>query len=97
MSEFIFSILLVYLDDLLVFSSTFEKHLTALRMVLERLRAVGVRLNPEKCEFSKERVNFLGHVVSASGIFYRPVQGFSSDGLAHTQDREGSEIIPGTC
>ena len=72
MSEFIFSILLVYLDDLLVFSSTFEKHLTALRMVLERLRAVGVRLNPEKCEFAKERVNFLGHVVSASGISTDP-------------------------
>ena len=37
-----------------------------MRMVLERLKAGGVRLNPEKCEFDKERKNFLGHVVSAT-------------------------------
>ena len=35
-------------------------------MVLERLKAGGVRLNPEKCEFDKERVTFLSHVVSAT-------------------------------
>ena len=45
-----------------------------MRVVLERLKAVGVRLNPEKYEFAKDRVqvNFLSHVVSARGISTDP-------------------------
>ena len=72
MSDFIFSILLVYLDDLLVYSSTFDKHLAALDQVMQRLREVGVKLNPEKCEFGRRKVGFLGHVVSSEGLATDP-------------------------
>ena len=72
MSDFIFSILLVYLDDLLVYSSDFEKHIAALEAVLDRLQQVGVKLNPEKCDFAQDHVHFLGHVVSAKGVATDP-------------------------
>ena len=72
MSDFIFSLLLVYLDDLLVYTGTFDAHLEALEKVLARLRSIGVRLNPEKCLFAFLSVIFLGHRVSAEGVHTNP-------------------------
>ena len=59
---------LIYLDDIVVFSSTFEDHLHRLRQVLERLRRTGLRLKPTKCHFCLPQVKYLGHIVSAEGI-----------------------------
>lgn len=59
---------LVYLDDILIWSKSFDEHLNRLRAVFERLRAAGVKLKPKKCHFLKKRVNFLGHVISSNGI-----------------------------
>ena len=72
MSDFIFSILLVYLDDLLVYTATFDGHMEALEKVLGRLRDIGVRLNPEKCQFGFFKVLYLGHIVSAEGVATNP-------------------------
>ena len=68
MHDFIFRILLVYLDDLLVYDGTFESHLKSLEKVFLRLQQIGVRLNPEKCQFGYFLVRFLGHTVSADGV-----------------------------
>ena len=68
MHDFIFRILLVYLDDLLVYDGTFESHLKSLEKVFLRLQQIGVRLNPEKCQFGYFLVCFLGHTVSADGV-----------------------------
>ena len=72
MSDFMWSILLVYLDDLLIYTPTFDKHLIALELVLGRLRLIGVRLNPDKCHFAYFVVKFLGHLVSAEGVATDP-------------------------
>jgi len=58
----------IYLDDVLVASKTFEDHLAHLREVFSRLRSSNLRLKPRKCELIRDRVPFLGHVVSARGI-----------------------------
>ena len=68
MSEYIYRILLVYLDDLLVFSKNFEEHLDSLQKVFKRLREIGVKLKPSKCQFGQEKVTFLGHTICADGI-----------------------------
>ena len=62
---------LVYLDDIIIMSSTFDEHLSRLRSVFERLRTAGLKLKPQKCIFLQRRVSFLGHVVSARG--YKPI------------------------
>ena len=61
-------ICLVYLDDVIIWSSTFEEHLNRLRLVFERLRAAKVKLKRKKCYFLKHSIRFLEHVVSARGI-----------------------------
>ena len=59
---------LVYLDDVLVYGSTFEKALGRLEIVLDRFRAVNLKLSPKKCCLFQKEVPFLGHVVSGDGI-----------------------------
>ena len=54
---------LVYLDDILVYSETAEQHLQHLRQVFERLRAECFYAKRSKCEFGKRSVKYLGHVV----------------------------------
>ena len=58
----------IYLDDILVASKTFEDHHTHLRIVFTRLRAALLHLKPKQCKLLKDKVSFLGHVVSTSGI-----------------------------
>jgi transposase InsO family protein len=68
MSDFLFNFLLVYLDDLLIFSRTFEDHLQHLDRVLQRLGDTGLKLNLQKCQLLCEEVSYLGHTISAKGV-----------------------------
>ena len=63
---------LIYLDDIVVFSRTFEEHVQRLSMVFERLIDAGLKLSPEKCKLFQDRIKYLGHIVSADGISTDP-------------------------
>jgi hypothetical protein len=63
---------LVFIDDILIYSETSEEHEEHLRTVLERLRQQKLYANFSKCEFWMEMVAFLGHVLSAVGIAVDP-------------------------
>ncbi|CAH2093704.1 unnamed protein product [Euphydryas editha] len=60
--------ILAYLDDLLVISDSFDKHLLDLRAVFDRLRVFKLRANRDKRSFTREQVKYLGHVISQEGI-----------------------------
>ena len=59
-----------YLDDILVFATTFDEHVQNLREVLSRLKSKGIKLRADKCVFAKREVRFLGRLISGDG--YRP-------------------------
>jgi len=59
---------LVYLDDVIVFSTTFEEHLAHLEDILSRFRQADTLLKPTKCRFAVEEVEYLGHLVSSEGV-----------------------------
>ena len=62
------SCVLVYLDDITVFSATFTDHLAHLKEVFIKIQEAGLKLKPSKCAFFKERLEFLGHEVTQTGI-----------------------------
>ena len=63
---------MVYLDDLLIFSRTVQEHEERLTRVLDRLKEFGLKLNPSKCQFFQSSVKCLGHVVSKDGVSTDP-------------------------
>ena len=63
---------LVYLDDIIIFSPTFEQHLKHLEAVFQRLTDAGLTINPSKCQFCVPEVKYLGHLVSAAGVRTSP-------------------------
>ena len=60
--------ILAYLDDIVIFSSTFEQHVIDLRSVFDRLRAANISLKASKCVFASDEVEYLGYVLSRNGI-----------------------------
>lgn len=64
--------LLLYLDDVVVFSSSIDQHLERLEMVLGRLEKEGLKAKLEKCAFFRREVKYLGHVISAQGVATDP-------------------------
>ena len=58
----------IFLDDIIIFSRTYEDHVERLQQVFDRLRAAGLKLSPKKCNFLMERVKYVGHIVSKDGI-----------------------------
>ncbi|GBG77810.1 hypothetical protein CBR_g25741 [Chara braunii] len=59
---------LIYLDDILVYSRTLDEHIVHLRAVLDRLRVANYKANLDKCEFAKQELEYLGHYVTPKGI-----------------------------
>lgn len=58
----------VYLDDIIIFGDTLEKHNLNLQKVFHRLREVNFKLNPGKCKFLQTNIVYLGHHISPHGI-----------------------------
>ena len=65
-------ILVLYLDDIVIFSKTWEEHVQRLRQVFQRLREAGLKLKPKKCQLFRTQVGFLGHIIDGDGIHTDP-------------------------
>lgn len=57
-----------YLDDIIVLGETFDEHLSHLEEVFRRLKKANLKLNPEKCQFGRKSLKYLGHWVTPEGI-----------------------------
>ncbi|KAG0820701.1 hypothetical protein G6F19_012320 [Rhizopus arrhizus] len=63
---------LVYLDDIICFSSSFEQHILDLREILLRLREASLKIKLSKCCFASNRISFLGYILSPDGLHTDP-------------------------
>lgn len=60
--------LFVYLDDIVVYARSLDEHEAKLARLMNRLRAVNLKLQPDKCEFLRKEVAYLGHVIGEDGV-----------------------------
>ena len=55
--------LFVYLDDIIIYASSLKEHATKFKRLMNRLRDADLHLQPDKCEFLKKEVSYLGHII----------------------------------
>ena len=70
--EYLDKFVVVYLDDILIYSKNEEEHVEPLRLVLMKLREHRLYAKFSKCEFWLTSLTYLGHVISAKGIAVNP-------------------------
>jgi hypothetical protein len=58
----------VYLDDTVIYEKSLDDHNINVREVLDRLRTYRLKLRPDKCEFLRKEINYLGHQISEAGV-----------------------------
>ena len=68
MGEYIDNFVLVYLDDILMFSTTEHKHEDYLRLVFQKFREHKLQAKLKKCEFSKPRLKYLSHILGSGEV-----------------------------
>ena len=72
----------IYLDDLTVFSKSDEDHMIHLKQTFEKCRRFGLSLNPKKSHFAMQEGKLLGHIVSQNGIRIDPKRVEAIDTIA---------------
>jgi hypothetical protein len=66
--DFIHMFVLVFFDDILIFSDSWSSHLQHVRVILQRLQDHGLAVKRSKCSFGTTSVQYLGHVISNQGV-----------------------------
>ena len=57
-----------YLDDVIIFSRTWEDHMVHVQDILQRLKGAGLTMNPSKCSFAQSQVEYLGFVIGGGSV-----------------------------
>jgi hypothetical protein len=68
LSDYLDVFCIAYLEDILIYSDNIEQHRQHVKMILERVEEVGLELKASKCEFHTDRTEYLGYIISPSGI-----------------------------
>ena len=58
----------VYLDDIVLYACSLQEHRIKFKRLAERLRQANLKLQPDKCEFLRREVTYLGHIISENGV-----------------------------
>ncbi|GBP06327.1 Retrovirus-related Pol polyprotein from transposon 17.6 [Eumeta japonica] len=72
LKDYINKICLVYLDDIIIFSTSLQEHINSINLIFQRLQEANLKVQLDKSEFLKKETEFLGHIVTPSGIKANP-------------------------
>ncbi|KAK2705876.1 hypothetical protein QYM36_016028 [Artemia franciscana] len=85
----------ILVDDILVYGKNRKEHIQRLSAVLRRAREKGIRFNSEKCEFSKDKVKYFGHIISRDGIKPDPEKIRAIQDMPSPQSKEELQTLLG--
>jgi hypothetical protein len=85
-----------YLDDLVIYSNSFEDHIAHLREVFGRLRRAGLTVSPAKVKFATSHLSFLGHIISTNGVMIDPDRTRNITNFPPPRDVKGIARLVGT-
>jgi hypothetical protein len=88
---------MMYLDDIIVYSTNHEEHIKHLQLVFERLQIHGLRCAPEKCHLGEREIVYLGHVVSTQGNQPQQLHLRQIQGAPTPKDRRSLRSFLGLC
>lgn len=66
--DYLDDFVIVYINDILIYSKTYEEHLKHIRMVFDKLKEANLAIKLKKCKFCVPNIEFLGHVVGRDGL-----------------------------
>ena len=69
-----FPFAIVYLDEIIIFSKTPQQHLSHICMVFKKLKSANLSMKKSKCSFFSKEIQYLGHILSATGILPLPAK-----------------------
>jgi hypothetical protein len=72
LSDYLDIFCIVYLDDVLIYSDNLTQHRQHIKLILERMKEVGLTLKASKCEFHTYRTEYLGYIIAPTGISIDP-------------------------
>ena len=64
--------LIPYLNDLLIFSSSFDEHVQHLKLVFQKLKKFGIKIKASKCKLFRREISYLGRLISSGGYTADP-------------------------
>jgi len=84
------------LNDIIVFSTSLDEHLTSLKIVFKKLKNANLKLQLDKCEFLKRETEFLGHIVRPNGVMPNPkkVKAINKFSIPNTKEEIKSFLGP---
>ena len=86
---------LIYLDDITVYSNSHQNHLQHLKKVLLKCRRFGISVNPRKSQFALEEGKLLGHIVSTAGVRIDPERVKKNTDLVFPEIKKGHTVLSG--
>eukprot|EP00731_Ephydatia_muelleri_P016542 Em0009g966a len=85
-----------YIDNLIILSKLWEKHVSHIRAVLERLKGAGLTAKPSKCCFETTSCTYLGHVVGSGAVRPEPSKVHACVDLSHSGYQDTRPCVLGT-
>lgn len=70
--DYLYKFCFIYMDDLVCFSKSLDEHLQHLQLIFKKLREFNLKIQPDKSEFLRKEVAFLGHVITPHGVKPNP-------------------------